>query len=619
MNLATTSSLNRTLGGAIAAIAIVAIISSASVYVAIREVDTAIVARARSNQIIRLLDGVWATMLNEETATRGFLITGDPVSLEPYQLSRPELDGNLRSLHALIGDDPRLVDAETAARTWQREDGDIVARSANDPTLRAEALRIESSGRGRTLFDNVRQRLDAIEQEQAAELSRQNAIVATARRNSILALAAGGALVVVICIIVGLAINRLVVRPLLHLAEVMRRLAQHDLTAEVTGTEQRRNEVGAMARAVQVFKSRLIELDRASLLRATANTLPALVGYIGRDRRIGFLNDEFARWFSLPTEDVTAMTGRSMTEVFPPGTFPGVADELEVAFGGRDARFECRLVQPGRGLRDLQAYYRPHRDGAGQVEGVVTLLTDITDHKTLEKRLAQQARDLSRSNEELEQFAYVASHDLKAPLRGIDNLVTWIEEDLEGSLTGDTQTNMNLVKSRVRRLESLLDDLLAYSRAGRVDAAPERVDTRALVQELAELLTPPEGFVITGDASLPTIRTSRSPLAQVFQNLMSNAIKHHDHPGDGHIWIEATDSPSSVEFVVSDDGPGISPQYRERVFGMFQTLKPRDEVEGSGMGLAIVRKLAESQGGRAWLTDRIGGRGLSVHIIWPKR
>jgi len=106
---------------------------------------------------------------------------------------------------------------------------------------------------------------------------------------------------------------------------------------------------------------------------------------------------------------------------------------------------------------------------------------------------------------------------------------------------------------------------------------------------------------------------------QTLQNLMSNAIKHHDHPEQGHIWVEAKDDGSSVEFVVSDDGPGIPEQYRGRVFGMFQTLKPRDEVEGSGMGLAIVRKLAESQGGRVWLTDRPAGRGLSVHVTWRKR
>ena len=143
--------------------------------------------------------------------------------------------------------------------------------------------------------------------------------------------------------------------------------------------------------------------------------------------------------------------------------------------------------------------------------------------------------DLRRTNEELEQFAYVASHDLKAPLRGIENLVGWIEEDLEGALTGDVQTNMDLLKSRVRRLESLLDDLLAYSRAGRADVAFTQVDTKALVEELAVLVSPPEGFEIVAADDLPTLKAAKAPLTQAFQNLIGNAIKHHDHPGDGRV------------------------------------------------------------------------------------
>ena len=233
------------------------------------------------------------------------------------------------------------------------------------------------------------------------------------------------------------------------------------------------------------------------------------------------------------------------------------------------------------------------------------------------RNLARQARDLLRSNEELEQFAYVASHDLKAPLRGIENLVSWIEEDLEGALTGDTRTNMDLLKSRVRRLESLLDDLLAYSRAGRSTEDSVAVDTRELVTELAALISPPEGFAIAADPALPTVQAPRAPLTQVFQNLIGNAIKHHDHPASGHVWVEAVAGAEVPEFTVTDDGPGVPERFRDRVFGMFQTLRPRDEVEGSGMGLAIVKKLIDRQGGRIWLADGRGGKGLSVHFTWP--
>ena len=265
-------------------------------------------------------------------------------------------------------------------------------------------------------------------------------------------------------------------------------------------------------------------------------------------------------------------------------TFPGADQELQAALAGAEKRFEHQLARQNDGVRDLDATFRPHRSPDGSILGVVTLFTDITERKELDRQLVQQTRDLMRSNDELEQFAYVASHDLKAPLRGIENLVSWIEEDLADKLTGDTRTNMDLLRNRVQRLESLLDDLLEYSRAGRRAEAIESVNTRALVEELASLCSPPQGFSIVAGASLPTLRTARAPLTQVLQNLISNAIQHHEHPSEGHVWVDARRSVGTTEFIVTDDGPGIPPAFHNRVFGMFQTLKPRDEWRAAGWG-----------------------------------
>ena len=192
-------------------------------------------------------------------------------------------------------------------------------------------------------------------------------------------------------------------------------------------------------------------------------------------------------------------------------------------------------------------------------------------------------------------------------MRGIENLVGWIEEDLEGALTGDVQTNMDLLKSRVRRLESLLDDLLAYSRAGRADVAFTSVDTKALVEELAVLVSPPDGFEIVAADELPTVNAAKAPLTQALQNLIGNAIKHHDHPGDGRVRVDAQPMGDMVEFVVTDDGAGIPEQFRERVFGMFQTLRPRDEVEGSGMGLGHRQETCRAPGWQGLADRRPGG------------
>ena len=598
-----------------------ALLTSAAALATLDELNDAVEARVHSNRIVRQLDNFRTAMVNQETGERGFLLTGKSTSLEPYDRGRPALDRALDRLHGLVPASnavqaARLAEAEAAARHWQTEVGERVRQLGADPATRAQALEIESEGHGKAYFDRLRQTLDAIESAEQQVLDRQNDRVNTAERHTILGAAVGALVTLAICGGVWLAVNRLIARPLVALAGVMRRLVGRDLDVAVPGTT-RRNEVGEMARAVQVFKDSLIELDRTSVLRATADTLPALVGYVDRAHRVGFLNGEFGRWFDLGTADPAELQGRPLAEVFATTPFPGVPRELDAALAGEDTRFTRWVGARDGERRELEAFYRPHRGPDGAVLGAVTLLTDITERGRMVRRMARQARDLRRSNEELEQFAYVASHDLKAPLRGIENLVSWIEEDLEGALAGDTRTNMDLLKSRVRRLESLLDDLLAYSRAGRVTEDVVAVDTGALVVDLAGLVSPPEGFSILAEPGLPTVQAPRAPLTQVFQNLIGNAVKHHDHPATGHVWVEARDGADGPEFTVTDDGPGVPERFRERVFGMFQTLRPRDEVEGSGMGLAIVKKLIDRQGGKIWLSDGREGRGLAVHFTWP--
>ena len=620
MQAARTRGINRSLGGAIGAIALVASLSSGALLYTLSQLRNAVEARGRASEVIRELGAFEVAMLNQETGLRGYLLTGREDSAAPYNGGRHALDQAIGRLRSRIGDDPRqaarLSEAEAAARAWQANVGGPAVRSMADPATRAEALRIESAGEGKQRFDAFRDKLSAIQSDEERNLATQNAILDRAERDATLALWFGALLTLLICAAVAVAVHRQIVTPLTRLAEAMRRLANRDLAADVPGTS-RRNEVGAMARAVEVFKNGLIELDRTSLLRATADTLPAMVGYVDAGRRVGFLNGEFERWFDLGADDVSQLQGRPLADVFPNGAFPGADRELAAAFAGAETRFEHRMPRRDAGRRQLEAVYRPHRAPGGDVLGVVTLLTDITERKAMELRLAIQARDLRRTNEELEQFAYVASHDLKAPLRGIDNLVSWIEEDLEQVLTADTRTSMDLLKSRVRRLESLLDDLLAYSRAARSDVPTESVDTRYLVEELAVLVAPPEGFRIVASAGLPTLDAARAPLTQTLQNLIGNAIKHHDNPADGHVHVHARTLAGAVEFTVADDGPGIPEQFRERVFGMFQTLRPRDEVEGSGMGLAIVKKIVERHGGKVWLDACPEGNGLAVRFTWP--
>lgn len=236
--------------------------------------------------------------------------------------------------------------------------------------------------------------------------------------------------------------------------------------------------------------------------------------------------------------------------------------------------------------------------------------------------VAQQARDtalseLERSNAELDNFAYVASHDLKAPLRGIRNLAEWITEDVEKTSSEDTRENLRLLSGRVNRLDGLLESLLAYSRVGRKTAATETVDCAHLIDEIRDYLAPDPGFQVTRQGSMPVLLTPKVPLEQVLRNLINNAIKHHDRKS-GQITISTQDREGHIEFRVTDDGPGIEPEFHTRIFQMFQTLKPRDQIEGSGMGLAIVKKTVESFGGVIHVESSPPARGTTFVFTWPK-
>lgn len=233
--------------------------------------------------------------------------------------------------------------------------------------------------------------------------------------------------------------------------------------------------------------------------------------------------------------------------------------------------------------------------------------------------LSVAALALKGSNEALDRFAYSTSHDLKAPLRGITNLAGWIEEDLGDSAPDDVKKNLALLAGRAKRLELLIDGILAYSRAGRVDQAQsiETVDAHQLVEEIRELLAPPANVKVAIEGRLPTLTISRAPLQQILMNLVQNAIKHGCANG-GTVSIAGYETTDSYRFTVQDDGPGIDPIYHERVFGIFQTLQPRDRVEGAGIGLAIVKKLVETRGGTISLTSAVGN-GARFEITLPKR
>jgi signal transduction histidine kinase len=237
-----------------------------------------------------------------------------------------------------------------------------------------------------------------------------------------------------------------------------------------------------------------------------------------------------------------------------------------------------------------------------------------------EQLARQQAEIASRMkedrNQELDNFVHIVSHDLKAPLRAISNLSQWIEEEIVEVLSVDTRKQMELLRSRVHRMEIMIDGLLDYARVGRTNATIESVAVEELLAEVIDSLAPPATFQIEIAPGMPTLYTKRLLLSQVFSNLVSNAIRHHEK-SDGSIRIWSQDKGDFCEFAVADDGPGIAPAYHEKIFMIFQAGHPQNKVGSSGVGLSIVKRIVETEGGTIHLESE-QGKGSTFYFTWPQ-
>jgi PAS domain S-box-containing protein len=265
---------------------------------------------------------------------------------------------------------------------------------------------------------------------------------------------------------------------------------------------------------------------------------------------------------------------------------------------------------------EITAFIAVIEDTRELKQTLIELQVRAIELENVNSLLALTTAGLRDRNAELDQFAYIASHDLKAPLRAIANLSEWIEEDLGGQIPKENQHQLVLMRNRVHRMEGLINGLLEYSRVGRQARDVESVAVDQLLAGIIDSLAPPEGFTVSVLGNMPTLTTNRTALGQVFSNLISNAIKHHDCE-DGCVQITAQDQGKFVQFVVRDDGPGIDPKYHQKVFAIFQTLKARDELECTGIGLSIVRKIIEAEGGEITLKSALG-EGSTFQFTWPR-
>ena len=222
-------------------------------------------------------------------------------------------------------------------------------------------------------------------------------------------------------------------------------------------------------------------------------------------------------------------------------------------------------------------------------------------HSNSEKRQLEAL--VEKNSKHLEQFIYIVSHDLKAPLRAIENLSNWISDDLGNSGNPNTNENLLLLKNRVARMSSMLEGILDYSRCSRLKESPVEINVHQLVHSVFESIEAPGEYKLFAE-NLPVISAERTRMYKIFYVLIQNAIIHHHKAESGVLNIRAEDTENGYNFYVIDNGPGIKLQYFEQVFELFNTLKSKDEKETTGVGLAVAKKLIEDAGGKIWIDSK---------------
>jgi len=315
----------------------------------------------------------------------------------------------------------------------------------------------------------------------------------------------------------------------------------------------------------------------------------------------------------LDAESSRAKWTRLAEDGCPPGQL------CELIFAGVDDIAEpvaCSLLRAGDDGFWLVEHPTPARLDALAREVVEVNAELSTAQRALiieRARLSRALAEVERSNRALDEFAHVVSHDLKAPLRSIANHASWLEEDLAGTLREESRAHLDRLRSRVHRMQAMIQGVLEYARAGRERAQPEPVDVGELLDAVVDLLDPPGAVEIRVEPGMPVLVTERAPLQQVFLNLIGNAVRYSTREG-AQVRIGARRDDGFHEFSVADDGPGIPPRVQDRIWNLFHTLEP--ESGGTGIGLAVVRKLVEARGGRVWVESEAGA-GATFRFRWP--
>jgi PAS domain S-box-containing protein len=354
------------------------------------------------------------------------------------------------------------------------------------------------------------------------------------------------------------------------------------------------------------------ELRKLSLV---ASKTDSAVIICGKDFTVTWVNDAFTRLTGYTLEE--AMGSRTDELMYGTHTDQATVQHLNHKLASKETFIgELELYHKDGKNFWSQLSVTPILNSDGEIKEYVSLQDDITERKLAESQIREYLQDLEKTNKELDEFAYVVSHDLKAPLHAISNLTEWIEDDMKGKFSDETSSNFNIIKSRVSRMEDLINGLLEFARANHKRGEKSSVNLNEYINEVIEFCSIPANCSIAIPSNLPVLYGDKIKFQQIFANLIGNAIKYNDKE-EINIILSAEERENEWMISLRDNGPGIDARFHEKIFVIFQTLNPRDTVESTGVGLAIVKKIIEEEGGSIWVESE-PGKGSDFRFTWPK-
>ncbi len=451
----------------------------------------------------------------------------------------------------------------------------------------------------------------------------------------------------VLGVVIGRILERRISTPVLRLAETAAAVADHKnyrVRVDRPGTDELdvlATAFNHMLDAVQESQNRLAAEAESTRraeqqLRLVTDATPALISYIDPATRYRFVNQQYQVWFGHPKEHYL---GRTMAEVLGTTTFERVRPYFERALQGETSTFEVEAPYTSGGARWIHADYIPHISDAGETLGVVVLVMDLTDRRrieaslsqahaeleqysrTLETRVEERTAKLREAVGELEAFSYSIAHDMRAPLRSMQGYSRLLIEEHGSALDSEAQTFLQRIVASADRLDQLIQDVLNYSRVVRQEIQLEPVDTQQLLENIIATYPNLQAHQsrIRLEGPLPRVNGNTAALTQVFSNLLGNAVKFVKPGQVPQVRIHSEPAPDApaeepaVRLWIEDNGIGIPAEAQKRLFGMFQRLHRPELYEGTGIGLAIVRKAMERMGGRVGV-DSLEGRGTRFWI-----